>query len=41
MYLKIEIIFKLSEKIEISGKFAWKKRNFIDPDPRPPDFKPD
>jgi len=31
----------LPEKIEISRKFPWKNRNFVNPDPRPPDFKPD
>jgi len=32
---------KFPEKIEISRKFALKNRNFVDWDPRPPDFKPD
>ena len=31
----IEFIVKLPEKIEISLKFAWKNRNFVDLDPRP------
>jgi len=37
----MKIFVKLPEKIEISQKFAWKYENFVDPDPRPPDFKPD
>jgi len=28
-------------KIEIFRKFAWKNQIFFDPDPRPPDFKPE
>jgi len=32
---------KLPEKIEISRKFAWTNRHFVDPDPPPPYFKPD
>jgi len=27
-------------KIKTFRKFVWKNRNFVDPDPRPPDFKP-
>src|SRR6218665_3995857 len=33
---KIEICIKLLGIIEISFKFEWKNRNFVDPDPRPP-----
>jgi len=38
---KLNFFVKLPEKIEISRTFAWINRNFVDSDPRPPDFKPD
>ena len=38
---KIYFFVKLPEEIEIFRKFAWKNWKFFDPDPRPPDFKPD
>src|SRR6218665_637216 len=42
IFLQNSIFFvKLHEKIEIFWKFACRNRNFVDPDPRPPDFKPD
>jgi len=38
---KSKFFVKLPEKIEISLKFGWKNWNLFNPDPRPPDFKPD
>ena len=35
------LFVRLPEEIRIFRKFAWTNRNFLDPDPRPRDFKPD
>ena len=37
----LKLFLKLPPKSENIWKFAWKNRNLFDPDPRPPDLKPD
>ena len=38
---KLKFFCEIALKIEICRKFAWKNRFFLDPDLRPPYFKPD
>ena len=38
---KIEFFVKLPDKDRKISEICLENRNFFDPDPRPPDFKPD